>query len=129
MVEVTQASLTKAKRRVSARFLPMRIVLAVLLLFAAAEGLAAVLVVGVDGEVVWADSARKEGDKLVFVPQGGGEALTMPMAKVNQIIPRIKRGKRYTQREVAKVLKAIDKCSREFRTLRKVLKPLELEWP
>jgi hypothetical protein len=98
------------------------------LLLAAADA-SSVLVVRKDGSSFWAESARKDGDALVYIDNETRAERQIPLTELEQIIPRVRRGKPYKAEAVDKVITAIEGViARHPQKLKKQLVPLLDEW-
>lgn len=108
----------------------MRILALVLVALASATTLcrAADLIITKEGKSVWADSTRKDGETLRYVPQNGGAEESFASADVDAIVPTVKRGKEYTPEQARTVLDRIKRMIAKYPNLRKQLTVLQQEW-
>jgi hypothetical protein len=99
-----------------------------LTLGALCESRGAFLIVRKDGSIVWASTARREGDVVLYKERDSGEERKSPVAELDGIVPTVTRGKNYKPKLAQTFVDRLEglksKHPRHLRTINQLLQ----EW-
>jgi len=100
----------------------------VILLLCLAEAHAAALIVRKDGSSVWATTARREQDTVVYISRDTGDEKRVAVTELDGVIPVVKRGLQYTPEKIQKYVERIRKVRTRHPRLLRQLNPILQEW-
>jgi len=86
------------------------------------------LIVTKKSEGVWATTARRVDNKVIYISKDTGEESSFQVSELDGVIPKVRRGKSYKPDEIQKYIDRIKSLrTKHFRLLRQ-LNPLLQEW-
>ncbi len=86
------------------------------------------LIVTRDGRSVWARTATREGDAVVYVARDSREKKRIPTTDLAAVIPVARRGTAYSKDDVRKYIARIEGIQQKYPQLMKQLRPLLDDW-
>ena len=86
------------------------------------------LIVTRDGRSIWAVTATREGDSIVYVGRDSREEKRISASSLAAVIPVARRGKAYAKDDVRKYIARIEGIQQKYPNLMKQLRPLLDDW-
>ncbi|OVE73473.1 hypothetical protein BVX94_03775 [bacterium B17] len=75
-----------------------------------------------EGKATWAVGTTKKGDSIVYTEKSTGNEVTVPISDLDGVIPKVKRGKKYSEEYIQKQIAKLKKLRTKHR--KKILRPL-----